>query len=59
MEDHTTLFYRFGIALFIGILVGLQREYSYDEENDPGEKSFAGVRTLFSSATLETLSNVA
>jgi hypothetical protein len=29
MEDHTTLFFRFGIALFIGILVGLQREYSY------------------------------
>lgn len=46
MEDHSTLFYRFGIALFIGILVGLQREYSYDEENDPGEKSFAGVRTF-------------
>jgi uncharacterized membrane protein (DUF4010 family) len=46
MEDHTTLFYRFGVALFIGILIGLQREYSYDEESKPGEKTFAGVRTF-------------
>ena len=46
MEEHTTLFFRFGIALFIGILVGLQREYSYDEEHKPDEKSFAGVRTF-------------
>jgi uncharacterized membrane protein (DUF4010 family) len=46
MEDHTTLFYRFGIALVIGILVGLQREYSYDEEARPDDKAFAGVRTF-------------
>ena len=45
-ETHTTLFFRFGIALFIGVLIGLQREYSYDEENKPDEKAFAGVRTF-------------
>lgn len=45
MEQHT-LFYRFGVALFIGVLVGLQREYSYDEADAPDEKAFAGVRTF-------------
>lgn len=43
---HHTLFYRFGVALFIGLLVGLQREYSYDEEDKPHQKTFAGVRTF-------------
>ena len=45
MEQHT-LFYRFGVALFIGLLVGLQREFSYDEEDKSGKKTFAGVRTF-------------
>jgi uncharacterized membrane protein (DUF4010 family) len=45
MPQHT-LFYRFGVALFIGLLVGLQREYSYDEEDKPHQKTFAGVRTF-------------
>ncbi len=48
MQQHT-LFYRFGVALFIGILVGLQREYAYDEETEKKKtppKSFAGVRTF-------------
>ncbi|MCA9927104.1 MAG: MgtC/SapB family protein, partial [Anaerolineales bacterium] len=45
MPQHT-LFYRFGVALFIGLLVGLQREYSYDEEDKPGQKTFAGIRTF-------------
>lgn len=45
MPEHT-LFYRFGVALFIGLLVGLQREYSYDEEAKPEKKTFAGVRTF-------------
>ncbi|MBN1876686.1 MAG: MgtC/SapB family protein [Anaerolineae bacterium] len=40
---HTNLFYRFGIALFIGILVGLQREYAYMK---PSRELFAGVRTF-------------
>ena len=41
--DHTNLFYRFGAALVIGILVGLQREYADD---DPDQEVFAGVRTF-------------
>lgn len=45
MEQHS-LFFRFGVALFIGLLVGLQREYSYDESGDSHEKTFAGVRTF-------------
>jgi len=45
MPQHT-LFYRFGVALFIGLLIGLQREFTYDEEAKPGQKTFAGVRTF-------------
>lgn len=43
-----TLFYRFGVALFIGILVGLQREYTSDaDETDQNRtEMFAGVRTF-------------
>jgi uncharacterized membrane protein (DUF4010 family) len=44
--DQTALFYRFGVALFIGILVGLQREYAHDTDDPPEQKSFAGVRTF-------------
>ncbi|MCX7750157.1 MAG: MgtC/SapB family protein [Candidatus Bipolaricaulota bacterium] len=45
--DPLTLFYRFGLALVIGGLVGLQREHAEREE-----EHFAGVRTfvLFSLA---------
>jgi uncharacterized membrane protein (DUF4010 family) len=39
----TNLFYRFGAALVIGILVGLQREYSH---GSPEREMFAGVRTF-------------
>jgi uncharacterized membrane protein (DUF4010 family) len=39
----TTLFYRFGVALFIGFLVGLQREYS---KSDHSREMFAGARTF-------------
>lgn len=45
MAQHT-LFYRFGLALFIGILVGLQREHSYDISQKPHQKTAAGVRTF-------------
>ncbi len=49
MDEHTSLFYRFGVALVIGVLVGLQREYAYvgatqsgggaeDEEGEPKKK---------------------
>lgn len=37
------LFYRFGVALALGLLVGLQREYSHAQR--PGEMT-AGVRTF-------------
>lgn len=39
----TSLFYRFGAALAIGVLIGLQREYAY---GSPEEELFAGVRTF-------------
>ena len=45
MAQHT-LFYRFGVALFIGILIGLQREYAHDEEEKENEKTFGGIRTF-------------
>ncbi|HEX6383663.1 MAG TPA: MgtC/SapB family protein [Anaerolineae bacterium] len=43
--EQTALFYRFGVALFIGILVGMQRQYA--EEPDQDEIPIvAGVRTF-------------
>ena len=47
MEYETTqleLFYRFGSALALGLLVGLQREYASRHE-DNGGSGFAGART--------------
>jgi uncharacterized membrane protein (DUF4010 family) len=41
--EQTALFYRFGAALAIGFLVGLQREYAH---GGPGREIFAGERTL-------------
>ncbi len=41
MEDN--LFLRFGVSLFIGILVGLQREFARDE---PDREIAAGIRTF-------------
>jgi uncharacterized membrane protein (DUF4010 family) len=38
-----TLFFRFGVALVIGILVGLQREYAFDARD---KELFAGTRTF-------------
>ena len=42
------LFYRFGVALVIGFLIGLQREYAYGQEKqqDEDEELFAGARTF-------------
>lgn len=37
------LFLRFGVALLIGTLIGLQREYAY---GDPEKELFAGARTF-------------
>jgi uncharacterized membrane protein (DUF4010 family) len=41
--DELDLFFRFGIALILGILVGLQREFAFEESD---EELFAGVRTF-------------
>jgi len=41
--EHADLFYRFGAALAIGFLIGLQREYAH---GGPGRDIFAGERTL-------------
>ena len=46
MSPQAELFYRFGIALLIGFLVGLQREFDHDLSEKPDEKQFAGVRTF-------------
>ncbi len=41
--EQIDLFYRFGVALAIGFLVGLQREYAYGSTH---KEIFAGERTL-------------
>jgi uncharacterized membrane protein (DUF4010 family) len=41
-----TLFYRFGVALLIGLLVGLQRERAGDDDENNDISSAAGVRTF-------------
>jgi uncharacterized membrane protein (DUF4010 family) len=46
MSDQGELFFRFGIALLIGFLIGLQREHDYDVTDKPDERTFAGVRTF-------------
>ena len=42
------LIYRFGVALAIGLLIGLQREYAHWSEHgkNEGESLFAGARTF-------------
>jgi len=42
---HIDLFYRFGAALLIGLLVGLQREYAHLQQKQE-ENSFGGTRTF-------------
>ncbi len=41
-----SLFFRFGVALFIGALVGLQREHAAEGGDDRRHRLFAGVRTF-------------
>lgn len=41
IATETSLFLRFGIALVIGILIGMQRQYAFDEEN---RELVSGVR---------------
>lgn len=43
--DYIEIFYRFGVALLIGLLVGLQREYAHLQLQHE-EKSFGGSRTF-------------
>ena len=43
--EQLNLFYRFGAALLIGLLVGLQREYAHMQQQHE-EKSFGGTRTF-------------
>ncbi|MFO7917769.1 MAG: MgtC/SapB family protein [Anaerolineae bacterium] len=55
MTTHTTLFYRFGVSLAIGFLVGLQREYAYggtEEELSMGVRTLALVGLLGCSSAL-------
>jgi uncharacterized membrane protein (DUF4010 family) len=40
---YTDLFYRFGVALLLGMLIGIEREHS---RTHLGNKMFAGVRTF-------------
>jgi uncharacterized membrane protein (DUF4010 family) len=41
------LFYRFGAALLIGLLVGLQREYAHlQKQRERDEQTFGGARTF-------------
>jgi uncharacterized membrane protein (DUF4010 family) len=48
MNPEVSLFYRFGVALFIGLLVGLQREYTMDvyDSSEGRSEMFAGLRTF-------------
>ncbi len=44
--DQTHLIYRLGVAIAIGLLLGLQREHDYDQENIEDTELFAGARTF-------------
>lgn len=45
--NQIALFYRFGVALVIGLLVGLQREFAFRRRKDRVEEElFAGARTF-------------
>ena len=42
----TALFLQFGAALAIGLLVGLEREYSFNDPDHEHAEHFAGIRTF-------------
>jgi uncharacterized membrane protein (DUF4010 family) len=45
--DRLVLFYRFGVALVLGLFMGLQREYAYRKERDREDGELvAGARTF-------------
>jgi uncharacterized membrane protein (DUF4010 family) len=41
--EEPTLYFRFGVALVVGMLIGLQREYAFDVRD---KELFAGMRTF-------------
>jgi uncharacterized membrane protein YhiD involved in acid resistance len=41
--EEPTLYFRFGVALIVGMLIGLQREYAFDVRD---KELFAGMRTF-------------
>lgn len=41
--EHTTLYLRFGTALFLGIMIGMQREYAAEEN---AKRLYTGIRTF-------------
>lgn len=43
LPEYADLFYRFGVALLLGMLIGIEREHS---RTHLGNKMFAGVRTF-------------
>ena len=47
-QDILNLFYRFGVALAIGLMIGLQREFAHRVRapGDAGDVVFAGARTF-------------
>lgn len=44
--DFLTLSYRFGVALVLGLFMGLQREYAYRQQIDEEGELLAGARTF-------------
>ncbi len=53
------LFYRFGVALVLGLFMGLQREYAYHERVDEDGELMAGARTFPIIAMLGAVSALA
>jgi uncharacterized membrane protein (DUF4010 family) len=53
------LFYRFGVALVLGLFVGLQREYAYRDKVDKEGELLAGARTFPLIALLGAVSALA
>jgi len=55
--EQTSIFFRFGAALFIGILIGLQREYAFnklDKELSAGVRTFALMGLIGSAAAFSS-----
>jgi len=44
--DRVQLFYRFGVALVLGLFIGLQREYAHRDRKDTEGELIAGARTF-------------